>query len=157
MKVIISYIIISIIISVISSFSITNIIKNVNKAASVAIVSGLIAVSPAHAENFIFAVPISKLILADQGFSTMYPKGTYLLYDCPGKNARSMVFIQRFKPEKIITTPMQCLTDEITIIPDILAPFLFTVDATKYGSKFSIDYKPAEQVVVVSAQKSFVK
>eukprot|EP01035_Chromulina_nebulosa_P018555 gene18555-24277_t len=47
--------------------------KDVNKAASVAVVSSLIAVSPALAENIAFAAPISKLVLADvPGFSTTY-------------------------------------------------------------------------------------
>eukprot|EP01035_Chromulina_nebulosa_P019363 gene19363-25230_t len=130
--------------------------KNVNKAASVAVVSGLIAVSPAHAK-VIFAAPISKLVLADLGgVSAYYPTGTYLSYDCPGNKAKSTVTVSADVPTSLYVTPVTCSTDSVEVIQKVGLGGDFTTDATRYGSQFSIDYQ-AGQTVVVSAKQSFVK
>mmetsp|Transcript_17925 Transcript_17925/g.16202 ORF Transcript_17925/g.16202 Transcript_17925/m.16202 type:complete len:168 (-) Transcript_17925:69-572(-) len=115
-----SLIIIAVIVSIVSSFSISKIIKNVNKAASVAVVSGLIAVSPAYAENIVFDAPVSKLVIGSIGpgdieISTDYSPGKYLKYDCPGDHAMSIITISSNIPHTILTDTIFCSTDSVKI------------------------------------------
>eukprot|EP00595_Chromulina_sp_UTEXLB2642_P001762 CAMPEP_0196768250 /NCGR_PEP_ID=MMETSP1095-20130614/42520_1 /TAXON_ID=96789 ORGANISM="Chromulina nebulosa, Strain UTEXLB2642" /NCGR_SAMPLE_ID=MMETSP1095 /ASSEMBLY_ACC=CAM_ASM_000446 /LENGTH=149 /DNA_ID=CAMNT_0042137559 /DNA_START=1422 /DNA_END=1871 /DNA_ORIENTATION=- len=147
---------IAVIVSIASSFRISKIFSNVNKAASVAVISGLIAVSPAHAD-IIFAAPIATLVLADLGnVAANYPSGSYLTYDCPGSGAKSTVVVTTESPTKVLTTPVLCITDSVEVIQKVGKGGDFITDASRYGGKFSIDYQPG-LTVVVSAQQSYVK
>eukprot|EP01035_Chromulina_nebulosa_P018158 gene18158-23814_t len=136
-----------------SSFSISKIMKNVNKAASVAVVSGLIAVSPAHAENIIFASPISKLVLTDAKITKTFPPETYLTYDCPGNGGKSTVFLKTLfntKPKEFEpkTNRAYCATDLIQVE---FSPEELIIDLpARPGSTFEVEYQPVGQVVTVS-------
>mmetsp|Transcript_15673 Transcript_15673/g.14190 ORF Transcript_15673/g.14190 Transcript_15673/m.14190 type:complete len:156 (+) Transcript_15673:44-511(+) len=153
MKLIISIIVITFL-SIVSSFSFTRIIKNVNKAAAVAVVSSMITTSPALAD-IIFATQVKSLVLVDLGGVTAnYPDGSYLTYDCPGNKAKSTVTISTVKSTKNLKDTVTCSTDLVEVIQNVGAGGDFTTDATPYGSKFTIAYNSNGKVVSVSAKKT---